>query len=56
MLDFIGQNKEELENFDFTTAHNGSERSAILELQEKVHFLGKHLKAIPVLQTVTDIT
>ena len=56
MLDAIGQNKEELDNFNFTTANNGSEGAAIVELQEKVQILGKHLKAIPVLQTVTDIT
>ena len=56
MLEVCGQNEEELENFDFTMARDGSGSAAVLELQEKVQFLGKHLKAIPVLQTVKDIS
>ena len=55
-LEVCGQNEEELENFVSTMAHNGLEIAAVFELQEKVQFLGKHLKAIPVLQTVKDIT
>ena len=51
-LEVCGQNEEELENFVFTMAHNGSESAAVFELQEKVQFLGMHLKNFPILQTV----
>ena len=50
-----GQNDENLDNFTFSMAHDGSGSAAVLELQEMVQWLGTQVKAVPVIQTFKDI-